>query len=130
MDMISESIKISLKCCVKYDCSKCNYLYSTCYRGLVRDALEQIEVLEAIIKDKEKSLCELEQKVPKWVSIKDALPEHVRGNYLILLSGEIYAAKWEYDEWNEKYAFRIDCQIVPNVTHWMKVPEPPKEEEA
>ena len=114
MDMISEGIKISLKCCVRYDCSKCNYIYSTCYRGLARDALEQIE--------------ELEQKVPKWVSIKDRLPEHVRGNYLILLGGEIYAAKWEYDEWNEKYAFRIDCQIVPNVTHWMKVPEPPEEE--
>ena len=129
MDMISESIKISLKCCVKDDCNKCNYIYSTCYRGLARDALEQIELLEAIIKDKEKSLCELEQKVPKWVSVKDRLPEHVRGNYLILLSGEIYAAKWEYDEWNEKYAFRINCQIVPNVTHWMKVPEPPKEEE-
>ena len=129
MDMISESIKISLKCCVKDDCNKCNYIYSTCYRDLARDALEQIELLEAIIKDKEKSLCELEQKVPKWVSVKDRLPEHVRGNYLILLSGEIYAAKWEYDEWNEKYAFRINCQIVPNVTHWMKVPEPPKEEE-
>ena len=71
---------------------------------------------------------ELEPKALKWVSIKDALPEHVQGNYLILLGGEIYAAKWEYDEWNEKYAFRIDCQIVPNVTHWMKVPEPPKEE--
>ena len=72
---------------------------------------------------------ELEPKALKWVSIKDALPEHVQGNYLILLGGEIYAAKWEYDEWNEKYAFRIDCQIVPNVTHWMKVPEPPKEED-
>ena len=71
---------------------------------------------------------ELEPNVPKWESVKDRLPEHVRGNYLILLSGEIYAAKWEYDEWNEKYAFRIDCQIVPNVTHWMKVPEPPEEE--
>ena len=130
MDMISEGIKISLKCCVKDDCNKCNYIYSTCYRGLARDALEQIELLEAIIKDKEKSLCELEQKVPKWVSVKDRLPEHVRGNYLILLSGEIYAAKWEYDEWNEKYAFRIDCQIVPNVTHWAKAPELPEEEEA
>ena len=79
MDMISKGIKISLKCCVKYDCSKCNYLYSTCYRGLARDALEQIE--------------ELEPKALKWVSVKDRLPEHVRGNYLILLSGEIYAAK-------------------------------------
>ena len=121
MDIINESLKVSLECCVKYDCSKCNYLYSTCYRGLARDALEQIELLEPIIKDKEKS---------PWISVKDRLPEHVQGNYLILLGGEIYAAKWEYDEWNEKYAFRINCQIVPNVTHWMKVPEPPEEEEA
>ncbi len=48
MDMISEGIKISLKCCVKDDCNKCNYLYSTCYRGLARDALEQIEELEEL----------------------------------------------------------------------------------
>ena len=87
----------------------------------VWDALDYIQELE-------KRVADLEAKVPKWVSVKDRLPEHVQGNYLILLGGEIYAAKWEYDEWNEKYAFRIDCQIVPNVTHWMKVPEPPEEE--
>lgn len=132
MDIINEDLKVSLDFCASDDDGKCDYCYygerSWCQRDLARDALEQIEVLEAIIKDKEKSLCELEQKVPKWVSVKDALPEHVQGNYLILLGGEIYAAKWEYDEWNEKYAFRIDCQIVPNITHWMKVPEPPEEE--
>ena len=132
MDIINEDLKVALDFCASDDDSKCDYCYyeerSWCQRDLARDVLEQIENLEAIIKDKEKSLCELEQKVPKWVSIKDRLPEHVRGNYLILLSGEIYAAKWEYDEWNEKYAFRINCQIVPNVTHWMKVPEPPEEE--
>ena len=132
MDIINENLKVSLDGCASDDCVKCKYFLQPllrCRTDLARDALEQIELLEAIIKDKEKSLCELEQKVPKWVSVKDRLPEHVRGNYLILLSGEIYAAKWEYDEWNEKYAFRINCQIVPNVTHWMKVPEPPKEEE-
>lgn len=132
MDIINEDLKVSLDFCASDDDGKCDYCYygerSWCQRDLARDALEQIENLEAIIKDKEKSLCELEAKVPKWVSVKDALPEHVQGNYLILLGGEIYAAKWEYDEWNEKYAFRIDCQIVPNVTHWMKVPEPPEEE--
>ena len=111
-------------------CGNCRYNgVSDCNRpdGLcemfnaVWDALDYIQELE-------KRVADLEAKVPKWVSVKDALPEHVQGNYLILLGGEIYAAKWEYDEWNEKYAFRIDCQIVPNVTHWMKVPEPPEEE--
>lgn len=119
MDIINEDLKVALDFCASDDDRKCDYYYeerSWCQRDLARDALEQIE--------------ELEPKALKWVSVKDRLPEHVRGNYLILLSGEIYAAKWEYDEWNEKYAFRINCQIVPNVTHWMKVPEPPKEEEA
>ena len=111
-------------------CGNCRYNgVSDCNRpdGLcemfnaVWDALDYIKELE-------KRVADLEAKVPKWVSVKDRLPEHVQGNYLILLGGEIYAAKWEYDEWNEKYAFRIDCQIVPNVTHWMKVPEPPEEE--
>ena len=46
---------------------------------MARDALEQIEVLEAIIKDKEKSLCELEQKVPKWVNPKEKLPKVPKG---------------------------------------------------
>ena len=120
MDIINEDLKVALDFCASDDDGKCDYCYyeerSWCQRDLARDALKQIEYLET--------------KVPKWVSVKDALPEHVQGNYLILLGGEIYAAKWEYDEWNEKYAFRIDCQIVPNVTHWMKVPEPPEEEEA
>ena len=123
MDIINEDLKVALDFCASDDDSKCDYCYyeerSWCQRDLARDALERIENVEAIV---------LALMVPKWVSIKDALPEHVQGNYLILLGGEIYAAKWEYDEWNEKYAFRIDCQIVPNVTHWMKVPEPPEEE--
>ena len=102
--------------CWFHGVSGCNRLARSCKLfDAVQGALDYID--------------ELETKALKWVSVKDRLPEHVRGNYLILLSGEIYAAKWEYDEWNEKYAFRINCQIVPNVTHWMKVPEPPEEED-
>ena len=128
MDMISEGIKISLKCCVKYDCSKCNYLYSTCYRGLVRDALEQIEVLEAIIKDKEKSLCELEQKVPKWVSVKDRLPDKESMLCLVISDGDLYVSHWH---WSGGGAwFFTDGEYDCNVTHWAKAPELPKEEEA
>lgn len=127
MDIINEDLKVALGFCASDDDSKCDYCYywerSWCQRDLARDTLKYIEELE-------KRVSALETNVPKWVSVKDALPEHVQGNYLILLGGEIYAAKWEYDEWNEKYAFRINCQIVPNVTHWMKVPEPPEEEEA
>ena len=117
-----KEIKDALDRCISDDkpCSSCAYNKFEAFKLCI----------DIMLNDARNCICELEAKVPKWVSVKDRLPEHVRGNYLILLSGEIYAAKWEYDEWNEKYAFRINCQIVPNVTHWMKVPEPPEEEEA
>ena len=116
-DVLSDIEKVCGNCMYNGEPNGCNRIGGVCEMyDAVWDALDYIQ--------------ELEPKALKWVSVKDRLPEHVRGNYLILLSGEIYAAKWEYDEWNEKYAFRIDCQIVPNVTHWMKVPEPPEEEEA
>lgn len=121
-NVLSDVGKVCENC--KYDGEPCgcNRPDGLCEMfNTVWDALDYIQELE-------KRVADLEAKVPKWVSVKDALPEHVQGNYLILLGGEIYAAKWEYDEWNEKYAFRIDCQIVPNVTHWMKVPEPTEEE--
>ena len=116
-DVLSDIEKVCGNCMYNGEPNGCNRIGGVCEMyDAVWDALDYIQ--------------ELEPKALKWVSVKDRLPEHVRGNYLILLGGEIYAAKWEYDEWNEKYAFRIDCQIVPNVTHWMKVPEPPEEEEA
>lgn len=69
----------------------------------------------------------LEEQAQQWVSVKDRLPKRVPGRYLVSLHGEIYATMWEYDAWNEKYAFKIDHETIPGVTHWMKVSEPPKE---
>lgn len=116
----AEQIKDALeRCANNKPCKGCAYCTSE----------EKFMCTDALMNDTLKHIANLEAKVPKWVSVNDALPEHVQGNYLILLGGEIYAAKWEYDEWNEKYAFRIDYQIVPNITHWMKVLEPPEEED-
>ena len=123
MDMISESIKISLKCCVKYDCSKCNYLYSTCYRGLVRDALEQIELLEAIIKDKEKS---------PWISVEEMLP--IIGEKVVVSDG---VHTWDYGQYKgffeDRHTWEWKNMKLRTVHWWMPkehaLPEPPKEEE-
>ena len=122
MDMISESIKISLKCCVKYDCSKCNYLYSTCYRGLAIDALEQIELLEAIIKDKEKS---------PWISVEEMLP--ILGEKVVVSDG---VHTWDYGQYKgffeDKHTWEWKNMKLRTVHWWMPkkraLPEPPKEE--
>lgn len=122
MDMISESIKISLKCCVKDDCSKCNYLYSTCYRGLARDALEQIELLEDIIKDKEKS---------PWISVEEMLP--IIGEKVVVSDG---VHTWDYGQYKgffeDKHTWEWKNMKLRTVHWWMPkkhaLPEPPKEE--
>ena len=122
MDMISESIKISLKCCVKYDCAKCNYLYSTCYRGLARDALEQIEELEAIIKDKEKS---------PWISVEEMLP--ILGEKVVVSDG---VHTWDYGQYKgffeDKHTWEWKNMKLRTVHWWMPkkhaLPEPPEEE--
>ena len=136
MDMISECIKISLKCCVKYDCSKCNYLYSTCYRGLARDALEQIEVLET--------------KVPKWVNPKEKLPKVPKGFKFIEVLCLYDHDGWKhcellqfYDKKDEEFKFepgwhQLDMfdpimDYEDGMIGWMYLPGfpvPPEEEEA
>lgn len=124
MDMISEDIKISLKCCVKDDCNKCNYLYSTCYHGLIRDALEQIEELEAIIKDKEKS---------PWISVEEMLPII---NEKVVVSDGVHT--WDYGQYKgffeDRHTWEWKNMKLRTVHWWMPkkhaLPEPPEEEEA
>lgn len=132
MDIINEDLKVALDFCASDDDSKCDYCYygerTWCQRDLARDALDQIEVLEAIIKDKEKSLCELEQKVPKWVSVKDRLPDKESMLCLVISDGDLYVSHWH---WSGGGAwFFTDGEYDCNVTHWAKAPELPEEEEA
>ena len=61
--------------------------------------------------------------VPKqqWISVKDRLPEEGENSYLVRLEdGFIGTAVWDggWELWNDS----------GEVTHWMCLPEPPKEE--
>ena len=123
MDMINEDLKVALNFCASDDDRKCDYCYyeerSWCQRDLARDALEQIEVLEAIIKDKEKS---------PWISVKDRLPDKESMLCLVISDGDLYVSHWH---WSGGGAwFFTDGEYDCNVTHWAKAPELPKEEEA
>ena len=123
MDIINEDLKVSLGCCASDDCNKCNYLYSTCYRGLARDALEQIEELEAIIKDKEKS---------PWISVEEMLP--ILGEKVVVSDG---VHTWDYGQYKgffeDKHTWEWKNMKLRTVHWWMPkkhaLPEPPKEED-
>ena len=109
-----EEIKKGLECCIKNSeesCYDCPYMID-CETfdnagNHSRDALAYITQLEA--------------RVPKWISVKDRLPESYET--VIISREDCHEAciGWLIDgSWN-----------VPkgvHVTHWMQLPELPKEE--
>ena len=109
-------------------CGNCRYNgVSDCNRpdGLcemfdaVWDALDYIQELE-------KRVADLEAKVPKWVSIKDRLPDKESMLCLVISDGDLYVSHWHWSgggPW-----FFTDGEYDCNVTHWAKAPELPKEE--
>lgn len=62
---------------------------------------------------------------PKWISVKDRLPED-GGYYLVTCEGierYVKTAFWVIT----KQIWKLGYVTLPNVTHWMPLPELPKE---
>ena len=141
-----EEIKKGLECCysddvTKRECAKCPYEYcEECEEVLGRDALALIQQLERdknwesenydLIREENK---QLEAQVPKWISVEERLPKPYKNvivyrKYLNPVSGYCVIDYIELTgqggfEWSKSCA---SWKYV--VTHWMPLPEPPKEE--
>jgi hypothetical protein len=67
--------------------------------------------------------------IQKWISVKDRLPEN-RDDVLLCRKwwNEIRNPQmgW-YNEVSGEW-FDLSNRVIHNVTHWMPLPEPPKEE--
>lgn len=110
-----EAIKKGLECCMKASeeaCDHCPYC-KECINfesgNLYRDAIAYINQLEA--------------RVQKWISVKDRLPED-DDDVLILIYGKVIGVGYRINgKWKS-----LSKAKAPVVTHWMSLPEPPKEE--
>lgn len=68
---------------------------------------------------------------PKWISVKEKVPElglHVL-TYGIYTKDLIVAWLDDCDEFLGMYDWVNEHQSLDQVTHWMPLPEPPKEDE-
>ena len=66
----------------------------------------------------------LEELVPKWISVKERLPENTKA--IIVWCPERanqYTAYWRFDEW---WFFGGIGLLTEPVTHWIPLPSPPE----
>lgn len=64
----------------------------------------------------------------KWIPVTERLPE--KNNQWVLclcVSGAIEVLKFDYTMWNWDAQYPGRCYMENYVTHWMPLPEPPKE---
>ena len=120
-----ELVKALRYCSNDYPCKTCPVELqkdeSTCIGVLFKHCIDQIE------RD-QKEIEALREKLPKWISVKERLPIDRLKKYLVAFRDEggsiVDMARyfpsdgWTCDNWD-----------VPQnlITHWMPLPEPPKE---
>ena len=69
-----------------------------------------------------------EQEDRRWIQVTERLPEKNDQWVLCLcVSGAIEVLKFDYTMWNWDAQYPGRCYMENYVTHWMPLPEPPKE---
>lgn len=117
-----EEIKKGLELCSadygNVNCNKCTYecdpYSASCITELEKDAITYIQQLEAA--------------QPKWISVEDRLPGHGTGMFFMVCrdNGAVHEARFEISN-GRWYELTTEGLWEIDVTHWMPLPEPPKE---
>ena len=127
-----EVIKNSLRICSTWEtnCEECPYKTMkkaiSCSAEMKRDSLTYIE--------------QLEKKVPKWIGVEERMPEHGTDVLVLTAPGTLsfgqncVVAEYIHPRMEKSGVFinfyaGYDDKNILAVTHWMPLPELPKEDE-
>lgn len=119
-----EKILFNIRECVYgvclYECPYCDS--DDCMEELLKDALALIEHLES---ERDAALA----KVPKWISIQERLPQD--GQKIVMINEKYPSITLQgiYKADKTPDTIRVLGFGIGKVTHWMPLPEPPKEGE-
>lgn len=133
MTRTPDEIKKGLELCIAgvYDCCRCSYHEvgnGDCVTDVKCDALDYIQQLEAdnaqqarCIENMTDKLNATNDALPRWISVEERMPEKHKG--VIVHCNDGFLTLMCYDgrdwQWNGKQD--------NSVTHWMPLPQPPKE---
>ena len=79
-------------------------------------SIDTIAYIERLESERDAAL----SKVPKWISVEDRLPDH---------NQRVLAYRAESRDTFEEFRMCCGWAIKGKITHWMPLPEPPKEDE-
>lgn len=123
-----EEIKAAVLCTEKGtipDCLNCTYCGELDENGFRAYQCHQanfdlIAYAEHLESERDAALA----KVPKWISVKERLPEE-SGKYIVCTRKKaVYCTAFRF--FHGKGYFATDS--TTHITHWMPMPEPPKED--
>ena len=136
-------IEHGVRCCASANIDKCTGCpYAGLHVGIgcktilfrdVQDYLKEIKISAARIEDMTK---QLESAQPKWISVEERLPSGANGmdfcvNVVVYTQDKQVTTGWCNGEiwyllnWDNDFISKHPSEYV---THWMPLPEPPKEE--
>ena len=128
--MYEELIK-ALRHCANSSCEHCAYLKQdeNCFVkfcGILKEAADAIEDLE------NKLNLWRQDKISRWIPVTERLPEE---HIFVLIRQDdnriMIAERVDGDWWYRYFAYDVDRwdeNEQGTITHWMPLPEPPKEE--
>lgn len=90
--------------------------------------LERKVVSQCISSDYCRGWNDAVEAMPRWISVEEKLPEHKEDVALYIRCGDVSFIRTGWRMGNGQFICPNDSLSGYEVTHWMPLPEPPKEE--